>query len=108
MLLFVFAVYRSDMPNRLSVSDLVGGISNSAVRNVKQWAHLGFVAFIWLLFVPVCVCKSVNYNSDEYYCCTTATDMHVCTHTHTHTHVCARSCMYRQILWYIIVCEMYR
>ena len=45
------------MPSRLPVSDIVGGVSNNALRNAKQWAHLGFVAFIWLLLVPVCVCK---------------------------------------------------
>ena len=39
------------------MSDIVGGVSNNALRNAKQWAHLGFVAFIWLLLVPVCVCK---------------------------------------------------
>ena len=53
----VLIVYRSDMPRRLPVSDVVGGVSNNALRNAKQWAHLGFVAFIWLLLVPVCVCK---------------------------------------------------
>ena len=50
-------VYRHDMPQRLPLSDIIGGITWGTVSSLRRWCHLGFVAFMWLILVPICICE---------------------------------------------------
>ena len=50
-------VYRQDMPQRLPLSDIIGGITWGTVSSLRRWCHLSFVAFVWLILVPICICK---------------------------------------------------
>ena len=50
-------VYRHDMPQRLPISDIIGGITWGTVSSIRRWCHLGFVAFMWLILVPICICE---------------------------------------------------
>lgn len=49
-------VFRPDMPQTLSISDLVVGLTKSMLENVRHWMHLAFVSLMWLFFVPTCIC----------------------------------------------------
>ncbi len=50
-------VYRDDMPRKLPAIDLIVGVAGSILENVRHWVHLGFVALMWIFFVPICICK---------------------------------------------------
>ena len=50
-------VYRQDMLQRLPLSDIIGGITWGTVSSLRRWCHLSFVAFMWLILVPICICK---------------------------------------------------
>ena len=52
-----FPVYRPDMPQRLPVTDILSGLTRGTVNNLRHWLHLGFVAFVWLVIVPICICE---------------------------------------------------
>ncbi|KAL5467202.1 hypothetical protein EMCRGX_G031401 [Ephydatia muelleri] len=59
---FQFApIYRPDMPARLPVSDLVYGISQGTLTNLRHWMHLSFVAFMWLVIVPICIYRIYRF-----------------------------------------------
>ena len=51
------SVYRHDMPQRLPISDIIGGITWGTISSLRRWCHLGFVAFMWLILVPICICE---------------------------------------------------
>ena len=51
------------MPKHLPVTELVGGLMRGAVKNVRHWLHLGFVAFVWLVIVPICICELATVDS---------------------------------------------
>ena len=53
------AVYRQDMPNRLPLTDIIGGITVGTLSSMRRWCHLSFVAFMWLILVPICTCESI-------------------------------------------------
>ena len=56
-------VYRPDMPNRLRMSELVGGLLKGVLKNVRHWLHLGFVVMVWLAMVPICICELALLNA---------------------------------------------
>ena len=45
------------MPNRLPVSDFVGGLLKNILRALKYWFHYTLVALAWLGVVPITACK---------------------------------------------------
>ena len=51
------SVYRHDMPQRLPLYDIIGGITWGTISSLRRWCHLGFVAFMWLILVPICICE---------------------------------------------------
>ena len=55
---FSFKVYAPDMPNRLPVSDFVGGLVKNILRALKYWFHYTLVALAWLGVVPITACES--------------------------------------------------
>ena len=54
---FSFKVYAPDMPNRLPVSDFVGGLVKNILRALKYWFHYTLVALAWLGVVPITACE---------------------------------------------------
>ena len=54
---YCFTVYAPDMPNRLPVSDFVGGLLKNILRALKYWFHYTLVALAWLGVVPITACK---------------------------------------------------
>ncbi|ELU11646.1 hypothetical protein CAPTEDRAFT_60132, partial [Capitella teleta] len=50
-------IYSSDMPKRLPVRDLIGGLLKSVGRGVQYWLHYTLVAVAWLGVVPLTACR---------------------------------------------------
>lgn len=56
---FSFApIYSPDMPRRLPLRDVVGGLFSSIVTAVKYWLHYTLVAVAWLGIVPLTACRT--------------------------------------------------
>lgn len=59
-------VYAADMPKRLPIYDIVGGLLKSVGKALKYWFHYTLVAIAWLGVVPLTACKlSINFSSDS-------------------------------------------
>lgn len=50
-------VYAADMPKRLPIRDIAGGLFNSVLKAVRYWLHYTLVAIAWLGVVPLTACK---------------------------------------------------
>jgi len=51
-------IYSPDMPRRLPLRDVVGGLFSSVVTAVKYWLHYTLVAIAWLGVVPLTACRT--------------------------------------------------
>ncbi|XP_066593541.1 E3 ubiquitin-protein ligase MARCHF6 [Prorops nasuta] len=51
-------IYSPDMPRRLPLRDVVGGLFSCIVTAVKYWLHYTLVAIAWLGFVPLTACRT--------------------------------------------------
>ncbi|XP_012226741.1 E3 ubiquitin-protein ligase MARCHF6 [Linepithema humile] len=51
-------IYSPDMPRRLPLRDVVGGLFTSIVTAVKYWLHYTLVAAAWLGIVPLTACRT--------------------------------------------------
>lgn len=51
-------IYSPDMPRRLPLRDVVGGLFSSIVTALKYWLHYTLVAIAWLGIVPVTACRT--------------------------------------------------
>lgn len=51
-------IYSPDMPGRLPLKDLFGGLISSVATAVKYWLHYTLVAIAWLGIVPLTACRS--------------------------------------------------
>ncbi|KAK0086976.1 hypothetical protein PV325_002067 [Microctonus aethiopoides] len=51
-------IYSPDMPRRLPLRDVVGGLFSSVVTAVKYWLHYTLVALAWLGLVPLTACRT--------------------------------------------------
>ncbi|XP_017786355.1 PREDICTED: E3 ubiquitin-protein ligase MARCH6 [Nicrophorus vespilloides] len=50
-------IYSPDMPGRLPLKDLAGGLLNSIATAMKFWLHFTLVAIAWLGIVPITSCR---------------------------------------------------
>ncbi|XP_011417611.1 E3 ubiquitin-protein ligase MARCHF6-like isoform X2 [Magallana gigas] len=50
-------IYSPDMPKRLPIRDIFGGLLSSIGRAVRYWFHYTLVAFAWLGVVPLTACR---------------------------------------------------
>jgi E3 ubiquitin-protein ligase MARCH6 len=50
-------IYSPDMPRRLPLRDVAGGLLSSVATAVKYWLHYTLVALAWLGFVPLTACR---------------------------------------------------
>lgn len=51
-------IYSPDMPRRLPIRDVVGGLVTSVATAVKDWLHYTLVALAWLGIVPLTACRT--------------------------------------------------
>ncbi|OXU26304.1 hypothetical protein TSAR_001258 [Trichomalopsis sarcophagae] len=51
-------IYSPDMPRRLPLRDVIGGLFSSVVTAVKYWLHYTLVAIAWLGIVPLTACRT--------------------------------------------------
>lgn len=51
-------IYSPDMPRRLPIRDVVGGLVMSVASAVKDWLHYTLVALAWLGIVPLTACRT--------------------------------------------------
>ncbi|XP_063382706.1 E3 ubiquitin-protein ligase MARCHF6 [Cydia fagiglandana] len=51
-------IYSPDMPGRLPIRDVVGGLVTSVASAVKDWLHYTLVALAWLGIVPLTACRT--------------------------------------------------
>nr|XP_032520336.1 E3 ubiquitin-protein ligase MARCH6 [Danaus plexippus plexippus] len=51
-------IYSPDMPRRLPIKDVVGGLVTSVASAVKDWLHYTLVALAWLGIVPLTACRT--------------------------------------------------
>ncbi|KAH0551221.1 hypothetical protein KQX54_000717 [Cotesia glomerata] len=51
-------IYSPDMPRRLPLKDVVGGLFSSVVTAVSYWFHYTLVALAWLGLVPLTACRT--------------------------------------------------
>ncbi|XP_003702747.1 membrane-associated ring finger (C3HC4) 6 [Megachile rotundata] len=51
-------IYSPDMPRRVPLKDVIGGLISSIVRAVKYWLHYTLVAIAWLGIVPLTACRT--------------------------------------------------
>ncbi|XP_014238068.1 E3 ubiquitin-protein ligase MARCH6 [Trichogramma pretiosum] len=51
-------IYSPDMPRRLPLRDVVGGLCASVVTAMKYWMHYTLVAVAWLGIVPLTACRT--------------------------------------------------
>ncbi|CAH2242751.1 jg11908 [Pararge aegeria aegeria] len=51
-------IYSPDMPRRLPITDVVGGLVTSVASAVKDWLHYTLVALAWLGIVPLTACRT--------------------------------------------------
>ncbi|XP_039285179.1 E3 ubiquitin-protein ligase MARCHF6 [Nilaparvata lugens] len=50
-------IYSPDMPRRLPIRDVAGGLLASIATAVKYWLHFTLVALAWLGIVPLTACR---------------------------------------------------
>ncbi|GFG38068.1 hypothetical protein Cfor_10645 [Coptotermes formosanus] len=50
-------IYSPDMPRRLPLRDVAGGLLSSVATAVKYWLHYTLVALAWLGVVPITACR---------------------------------------------------
>lgn len=50
-------IYSPDMPRRLPLKDVIGGLLSSVATAVKYWLHYTMVAVAWLGIVPLTSCR---------------------------------------------------
>lgn len=50
-------IYSPDMPRRLPLKDVIGGLLSSVATAVKYWLHYTLVAIAWLGIVPLTACR---------------------------------------------------
>uniref|UniRef100_A0A0A9XZ87 E3 ubiquitin-protein ligase MARCHF6 n=2 Tax=Lygus hesperus TaxID=30085 RepID=A0A0A9XZ87_LYGHE len=50
-------IYSPDMPRRLPIRDVAGGLLSSVATAVKYWLHYTLVAIAWLGIVPLTACR---------------------------------------------------
>ncbi|KAK4874497.1 hypothetical protein RN001_013857 [Aquatica leii] len=50
-------IYSPDMPRRLPLKDVIGGLLSSIATAVKYWLHYTLVAIAWLGIVPLTACR---------------------------------------------------
>ncbi|XP_075224962.1 E3 ubiquitin-protein ligase MARCHF6 isoform X1 [Lycorma delicatula] len=50
-------IYSPDMPRRLPIRDVIGGLLTSIATAVKYWLHYTLVALAWLGVVPLTACR---------------------------------------------------
>lgn len=50
-------IYSPDMPRRLPLRDVAGGLLSSVATAVKYWLHYTLVAIAWLGIVPLTACR---------------------------------------------------
>lgn len=50
-------IYSPDMPRRLPLRDVAGGLLSSVATAVKYWLHYTLVALAWLGVVPLTACR---------------------------------------------------
>lgn len=50
-------IYSPDMPRRLPLRDVAGGLLSSVATAVKDWLHYTLVALAWLGIVPLTACR---------------------------------------------------
>nr|CAD7594684.1 unnamed protein product [Timema genevievae] len=50
-------IYSPDMPRRLPLKDVAGGLLSSVATAVKYWLHYTLVAVAWLGVVPLTACR---------------------------------------------------
>uniref|UniRef100_A0A069DX87 E3 ubiquitin-protein ligase MARCHF6 n=1 Tax=Panstrongylus megistus TaxID=65343 RepID=A0A069DX87_9HEMI len=50
-------IYSPDMPRRLPIRDVAGGLLSSIATAVKYWLHYTLVAIAWLGIVPLTACR---------------------------------------------------
>lgn len=51
-------IYSPDMPRRLPLKDVAGGLLSSVATAVKYWFHYTLVAVAWLGVVPLTACRT--------------------------------------------------
>lgn len=51
-------IYSPDMPRRLPLRDVIGGLFSNIVTAVKYWLHYTLVAIAWLGVVPLTACRT--------------------------------------------------
>ncbi|XP_013172213.1 PREDICTED: E3 ubiquitin-protein ligase MARCH6 isoform X1 [Papilio xuthus] len=51
-------IYSPDMPRRLPIRDVMGGLVTSVASAVKDWLHYTLVALAWLGIVPLTACRT--------------------------------------------------
>lgn len=51
-------IYSPDMPRRLPIRDVMGGLVTSVATAVKDWLHYTLVALAWLGIVPLTACRT--------------------------------------------------
>lgn len=51
-------IYSPDMPRRLPLRDVAGGLVSSVAGGVKDWLHYTLVALAWLGVVPLTSCRT--------------------------------------------------
>ncbi|CAK9817654.1 E3 ubiquitin-protein ligase MARCHF6 [Anthophora quadrimaculata] len=51
-------IYSPDMPRRLPLKDIIGGLFSNIVTAVKYWLHYTLVAIAWLGVVPLTACRT--------------------------------------------------
>ncbi|XP_058793863.1 E3 ubiquitin-protein ligase MARCHF6 isoform X2 [Phymastichus coffea] len=51
-------IYSPDMPRRLPLRDVIGGLCSSVITAVKYWLHYTLVAIAWLGVVPLTACRT--------------------------------------------------
>lgn len=50
-------IYAPDMPKRLPIQDIIGGLLRSVGKAVRFWLHYTLVAIAWLGIVPLTACR---------------------------------------------------
>ncbi|XP_034940131.1 E3 ubiquitin-protein ligase MARCHF6 [Chelonus insularis] len=51
-------IYSPDMPRRLPLRDVIGGLCSSIMTVVNYWLHYTLVALAWLGLVPLTACRT--------------------------------------------------
>ncbi|KZC11858.1 E3 ubiquitin-protein ligase MARCH6 [Dufourea novaeangliae] len=51
-------IYSPDMPRRLPLRDVIGGLFSNIVTAVKYWLHYSLVTIAWLGVVPLTACRT--------------------------------------------------